>query len=111
MPHPRDKEIGKKYVPKSTHTTHTQLDPSPSFKTLIVYDEMEYNIIDDMKKIRANITFHELRKLKHQHKLLLKELKAVPIAPLPAAIILQAAQEMRRPPSASLNKIDPTDKI
>lgn len=37
---PRDKEIGKKYVPKSTQTTPTQLDPSPSSKTLIVSDEM-----------------------------------------------------------------------
>lgn len=70
---------------------------------------MEYNIVDDMKKTRANITFHELRKLKHQQKLLLKELKAVPTSPLPTAVISQAAQETEKPPSASLNKIDPTD--
>ena len=72
MPPPRDKAIGKKSAPKSTQTTPTQLDSSPSPKTLIVSDEMEYNIIDDMKKTRANITFYELSKLKHQQKLLLK---------------------------------------
>lgn len=78
MPTPKDKEIGKKSVPKCTQTTPTQLDPSPSSKTLIVSDEMEYNIIDDMKKNRENITFYELIKLKHLKKSLLKELKAVP---------------------------------
>ena len=55
IPPPRDKEIGKKSIPKSTQktptlldpspkstqTTPTQLDPSPSSKTLIVSDEME----------------------------------------------------------------------
>lgn len=62
-----------------------------------------------MKKTRENIKFHELSKLKHQQKLLLKELKVVPTAPLPVVIISQAVQEMGRPPSASLNKIYPTD--
>jgi len=46
---------------------------------------------------------------KHQQKLLLKELKAVLTASLPAAVISQATQEMGRPPSASLNKIGPTN--
>jgi len=66
MPPPRDKETCKKSSPKSTQTTPTQLNSSPQPKILIVSVEMEYNIIDDMKKNRANITFHELRKLKHQ---------------------------------------------
>lgn len=87
MPPPRDKEIGKKFVPKSTQNTPTQLDPFASSKTLRVFEEMEYNIIGDMKKTRANITFHQLRKFKHQQKLLLKELKAIPTSPRPATII------------------------
>jgi len=70
---------------------------------------MEYNIIRDMTKTRENITFHELSKLKHQQKLLLKELKAVPTTLLPVTVISEAAQEMGRPPSISSNKINPTD--
>lgn len=76
---------------------------------MIVYDEIEYNIVEDMKKTRANITFHELSKLKHQHKLLLKELHAVPVAPLPAIVISQASHEMGRPPTSMENKVDPND--
>ena len=70
---------------------------------------MEYNIVEDMKKNRANITFHELRKLKHQQKLLLKELHAIPVTPLPATIISQASHEMGRPPTNVTNKVDPND--
>lgn len=106
-PPPRDKTIGKKYSVKSTQTTPSQLNSSPSTKTLIVSNEMEYNILDYMKKTRENITFHELSKLKHKKKLHLKELKVVPTSPLPAVVISQAAQEMGRPPSTSLNKIGP----
>ena len=58
--------------------------PSTS-KTLAVSESMDYNIVDDMKKTKANITMFELRKLKHQQKLLLKELNAVPCSPLPSA--------------------------
>jgi len=70
---------------------------------------MEYNIVEDLKKTRANITFHELRKLKHYQKLLLKELHAVPIAPLPATVISQATHEMGRPLTGMSNKVDPND--
>ena len=63
---PKDKLVGKKYSPKSTQTNTTQSDSSPSSKTMIIPDEMEYNIIKDIKKSRANITFHELSKLKQQ---------------------------------------------
>lgn len=108
-PPPRDKTTGKKSSPKSTQTTPSQLNSSPSTKTLIVSNEMEYNIVDYMKNTMENIIFHHLSKLKHRQKLLLKELKAVPISPLPIVVISQAAQEMVRHPSTSLNKIDPTD--
>jgi len=53
---------------------------------------MEYNIVENMKSTRDNITLHELRKLKHQQNLLLKELKVIPTSPLPATVISQAAQ-------------------
>ena len=103
MPPPRNKVVGNKSSLKSTQTNPTQLDSSPSSKTLIVFEEMEYNIIDDVKKTRANITFHELSKLKHQQKLLLKELKVVSTTPVSA----MATQEMGRPPSTSSSKIYP----
>ena len=91
MPPPRYKIVGKKSSPKSIQTNPTLSDSLPSSKTLIIPDEMEYTIIEDMKKTRENITFHELCKLKHHQKLLLKELKAVPTTSLPAAVISQAA--------------------
>lgn len=76
----KDKVAGKKSSPKVTQTSLVQSDsPTPS-QTLIVSDEMEYNIVENMKKTRANINFHELSKLKHQQKLLLKELHTVPVA-------------------------------
>lgn len=62
-----------------------------------------------MKKYRSNIMFHELRNLKHQHKLFVKELKASPTSPLLTAVISHAAQEMGRPPSTSLEKMNSTD--
>jgi len=70
---------------------------------------MEYNIVEDMKKTRANITFHELSKLKHQQKLLLKELNAVPNTPLPIVVISQATNEIGRPPTGISNKVNPND--
>ena len=87
----KDKVATKKTTSKATQTSPVQIDsPTPS-KTLIVLDEMEYNIIEDMKKTRANIIVYELRKLKHQQKIVLKELHAVLVAPLPATVISQAS--------------------
>lgn len=71
---------------------------------------MEYNVVEDMKKMRENISLHELTKLKQQHKILLRELKAVLVAPLPSAIVTQAAKDMVKPPSYS-NKVKPTDLV
>lgn len=65
--------------------------------------------MEDMKNTKADITFHELSKMKHQQKLFLKDLKIVPILPLPTTIISQAAQEMGRPPNTSLDRINPTN--
>lgn len=59
---------------------------------------MDYNIIEDMKKTKANITMFELSKLKHQNKLLLKELDVVPSSPLPNALLSKAANETGKPP-------------
>jgi len=105
----KDKVAGKKSSTKATQTSPIQFDSPTPFKTLIVSDEMEYNIVEDMKKTRANITFHELTKLKHQQKFILKELHAIPVAPLPVTVISQASHEMGRPPTNVTNKFDPND--
>jgi len=47
-----------------------------------------------MKKIKANISLHELIKLKKQHKFILKELKAIPASPIPIAIVSKASNGM-----------------
>ena len=104
----------KEKVPtKKSTTTLPQNQPSSSnipstSKTLVVSDSMDYNIIDDMKKTKANITMFELSKLKHQQKLLLKELNAVPSSPLPNAVISKAANDSGQPPSG---RIEATDTI
>lgn len=104
-----DKVAPKKMSPTATETSPIRIDsPTPS-KTLIIFYEMEYNIIEHMKKTRANITFYELSKLKHQEKLLLKELHAIPVAPLLSVVISQASHEMGRPPNTMTSKIDPND--
>jgi len=54
---PKDKVTAKKTTSKATQTSPVQIDSLIPSKTLIVSDEMEYNIIEDMKKTRANITF------------------------------------------------------
>ena len=41
---PKDKEICKKSLSKSTQTAPPQTDSSPSAKTLLMSDEMEYNM-------------------------------------------------------------------
>ena len=70
---------------------------------------MEYNIIEDMKKTRAHITFYELSKLKYQQKLLLKELHAVPVSRLLVVVISQASHEVGRPPNTVFDKVDAND--
>ena len=102
----KDKVAPKKTTSKAIQTSPVQTDSSTPSRTLIVPDEMEYNIIEDMKKTRANITFYELSKLKHQQKVLLKELHAVPKKPLPDPVISQASNEIGRPPANAINKVD-----
>lgn len=69
---------------------------------------MDYNIIEDMKKTKANITMFELTKLKHQQKLLLKELDVVPSSPLPNAVLSKAANESGKPPPG---RVEATDAV
>jgi hypothetical protein len=64
---------------------------------------MEYNIVDDMKKTKANITMFELSKLKHQQKLLLKELNVVPSTPLPSS---KAANDSGQSPPGMVEATD-----
>ena len=91
---------------KATKSSPVQSEQTTPSRTLIVSDEMEYNIMDDMKKTRANITLYESSKLKHQQKIMMKELHAVPITSLPTAV---ASHNMGRPPTNAVNKIDPND--
>ena len=67
---------------------------------------MDYNIIEDMKKTRENISLFELNKLKHQQKLLLKELNAIPSSPLPNVVMSKAAKGIGKPPSDRVEAID-----
>ena len=69
---------------------------------------MDYNFIEDMKKTKANITMFELSKLKHQQKLLLKELNAVPSSPLLNVVLSKAAKGTGKPPS---DRVDATDDV
>ena len=61
-----------------------------------------------MKKTRTNISLFELSKLKHQHKLLLKELNTVPSSPLPTVVLSKAAKGTGKPPS---DKVDSTNVV
>ena len=60
-----------------------------------------------MERTRANISLHELTKLRQKQKNLLRELKVVPLTPLPSAIVTQDAYDMGKPPSSS-NKVNST---
>jgi len=40
---------------------------------------------------------------------MLKELRVVHVAPLPASVLSQASHSMGRPPTNATNKIDPND--
>ena len=104
----KEKIVSKKS--KTRKSDHIPLDPPNASKTLVILYTMEYNIVEDMKKSRTNISLHELTKLKQQQKILLRELKAVPVSPLPFAIITQATYDMGKPPSSS-NKVDPSDLV
>ena len=98
----------EKIPPKKSPASIPQNQPSTSnspstSKTLLVSDSMDYNIVDDMKKTKANITMFELSKLKHQQKLLLKELNVVPSSPLPST---KAANDAGQPPSGMVEATD-----
>jgi len=81
-------------------------NPPSKSKTLVVTDSMDYNIIEDMKKTKENITMFELSKLKLQQKNLLKELDAVPSSPLPNAVLYKAANEIGKPPPSRVEATD-----
>lgn len=83
-------------------------NPPSTSKTIVVTDSMDYNIIEDMKKTKTNITMFELSKLKHKQKLLLKELDAVPSSPLPNVVLSKAANEIGKPP---LSRVEATDAV
>ena len=93
-------------IPSQNQPSSSNL-PSTS-NTLVVIDSMDYSIIEDMKKVKANITMFELRELKHQQKLLLKELNVVPSSPLPNAVLSKAANDSSKPPPS---RVEATDAV
>jgi len=60
----KEKTVSKKS--KTSQTDPIPLDPPNASKTLVISNTVEYNIVEDMKKMRANISLHELTKLKNQ---------------------------------------------
>jgi len=105
--------VKEKIVSKKSKTTQTDsipLDPPTASKTLVVLDTLEYNIVEDMKNTRANISLRELTKCKQQQRIILRELKTIPISPLSSVVVTQAAYDMRKPPSSS-NKVNPSDLV
>lgn len=104
----KDKVTTKKATARATQSSPVQSEQAPPSRTLIVSDEMEYKIIDDMKKTQANITLYELSKLKHQQKIMMKELHAMPTTPLRTSV---ASQNMGIPPTNAINKIGPNDIV
>lgn len=106
-----DKVVNKKASSTSPQPTPSSSNHPSSSKTLLLVDTIEYNIVEDMKKARENISLHELSKLKHQQKLLLEELNVVHASPLPAVVLSKASRGMGKPPNDSSNKVDPTDAI
>lgn len=104
----KEKKVSKKS--KTSQTDPIPLDPPNASKTLVISDIVEYNIVKDMKKMRENTSLHKLTKLKQQQKILLRELKAVPVSPLPSIVVSQAAYDMGKPPSSS-NKVNLTDLV
>ena len=63
-----------------------------------------------MKKTKANISLHEMTKLKKQHKFFLRDLKAISVEPIQPPVIAQASKYTRKPPS-SANKVNPNDLV
>lgn len=84
----------------------TSSNPPSTSKTLVVANSMDYNIIEDMKKTKENITMFELSKLKHQQKLLLNELNFVPSSPLPNAVLSKVSNESGQPPPGRVEATD-----
>ena len=103
----KDKTVSKKSTSKATHTNPPTSNVPPTSKRMVVSDTIEYNVVKDMKKTRANISIHELTMLKQQQKILLRDLNAVPASVLPAPVVAQATNKMGKMPSPS-TKIDPT---
>lgn len=58
---------------QSKYSSHDNSVP----KTLVISDKMDYDIVEDMKKTRANISLFDLRKLKQQKNTLLKALDVI----------------------------------
>lgn len=67
--------------------------------------------MQDMKKVKANISLMRLVNLKQQQKILLKEINAVPASSLPTIITAKHSKGKGKPPNVSFDRIDPSDAI
>ena len=106
----KDKTVSKNSTSKATQTNHATSYVPTTSRTMVVSDTIEYNVVEDMKKTKANISIHELTKLKQRQNILLRDLNVVPASALPAPVVFQVDNHMGKPPSPS-TKIDPTDII
>ena len=64
MPSSKDKSINKKSSSKVSQPSPPSTNSSSTSKTLVVSDTTENNIVEYMNKVKANISLHELTKLK-----------------------------------------------
>lgn len=78
---------GNKGIPKNQSSSIFPISSSTS-KTLLILDSIDYNIIEDMKKTKANISMYEICKLKQQQKLHLNALIIVPTPYFPFVVVI-----------------------
>jgi len=103
--------VNKKPPYKPSQSNLASCNPQPSSKTLVVSNTIEYNIIEDMNKIKVNISLHELSNLKQHQTFSLKELNAVTTSPLHAPVVAKAANAMGKSPIDSFNKVNASNAI
>ena len=48
----KDKDVNKKFTSTSNQAIRSSSNSMPSPKTLVAYDNVEYNIVEDMKKVK-----------------------------------------------------------
>lgn len=78
---------------------------------MVVFHTMEYNIIENMKKVKDNISFYEVAKINQQHKYLLKQLNVVHASHFSIVVTSKASKGIGKPSIDPLDKIDLTNAM